>query len=492
MSVTLYDHQKVDLDMLRKFKTYALWHDVGAGKTHPLIFRIMDDVIAQRKGMWVIVAEVYLLLQWKRALDAMLSDLGVKSEIITGDTENWRRNKIMSDIPDILITNYEFFPKIKEWMKTNAVMGLVRGVVCDEAHKLKGFKGLRSKAGTRAKAIIEVAHAHPDIIRYAASGSPVVNPNNPEVWGLYYYLDPSIFGPTLWKFEQEFYYNISDNPKYEQFVLRDSMKAEMSRRMYLIARRVLKSELPIAFPDEVHTTYPVTMSAKLRKFYDELQREAIATTEGKTVVRPMILSRIMALQQVASGFVLEKNRPEVFDFLNFDSEDGGLQEEVIHVDSSHKDNAMWGIVDEVGRDKCTIIWGHFRHELRHIRKMLESEGMKVACMWGDIPSAQKKQDLEDFIAGKKTHLVAQPASAGAGLNLQMAGHSIRYSRSHRLLDYIQSNGRNHRAGEQFHKSVTRHELVTVNTKDEEIHEGLIHKRDVSSEITLDHAKEQRS
>lgn len=488
MTITLHQHQKDDLELLRKFKQYALWHEVGSGKTYPLIFRIMDDVLAQRKGMWIVVCEVYLLIQWKRELDKVLADLGVTTEIITGDTEKWRRLKIMQDMPDVLIVNYEFFPKIKEWAHTNAVHGLIRGFVCDEAHKLKGFRGMRSKHGTRAKDIIEVAHAHPDIIRLAASGSPVVNPNNSDVWGIYYYLDPRIFGPTLWKFEDEFFINLSNNPQYRKLVLRSNMKEEMSRRMYLIARRLLKSELPITFPTEVRMKYPVTMSAKLKRFYDALEKEAIATTEGRVVTRPMILSRLMALQQVASGFVLEKSVPS----LDMDTEDGIVGSEVIHVDSSHKDDALWGIIDEVGRGECHIIWGHFRHELRHIAKMLASEGIKAAHMWGDIPGPQKRLELEEFLKGERTHLIAQPASAGAGLNLQIAGHSTRYSRSHRLLDFIQSEGRNHRAGQQHHDHVVRHEIVTVDTKDEEIHDGLIEKRDVSSEITLDHAKEQRS
>lgn len=495
MTVTLHQHQKDDLEALRKFKTYALWHEVGSGKTYPLIFRIMDDILAQRKGMWVVVCEVYLLIQWKRELDKVLADLGVRTEIITGETEKWQRLAIQQRPPDVLVVNYEFFPKIAPWLKTNATFGLVRGIVCDEAHRLKGFRGMRSKHGTRARAIIEVAHANEEVLRFCASGSPVVNPNNSDVWGIYYFLDPRIFGPTLWKFEQEFFDNLSNNPQYKKLVLKPHMKEEMSRRMYLIARRLLKKELPITFPKEVHMSYPVTMPAKVARVYQQMEDQMIAEVEGKMVTRPMILGRIMALQQISTGFLLEKSAfPNDSAWLGFDTAEGDTPHggEVLHIDSSHKDDALWGIMDEIGRDSCVIVWAHFRHELRHLAKQFANEGIKCAHMWGDIPKKQKDAELQEFLEGKRTALLAQPASAGAGLNLQIAGHSVRYSRSHRLLDFIQSEGRNHRAGTQFHDHVVRHEIFTVATKDEEIHDGLIDKRDVSSEITLDHKKEQRS
>ena len=274
------------------------------------------------------------------------------------------------------------------------------------------------------------------------------------------------------------------------------MKDELSRRIYSRGRRLLVDELPVDFPIDTWMTYPVDMRPPLRKQYNELQSEAIVTIDGQEITRPEILARLMSLQQLAGGFLIEKEQVESnpWDWdLDLDHAEGILPptKKVIHIDSSHKDNQLWRIIDEIGRDTQVIVWAHFRHELSHITEMFRKEGITVAPSYGDIPGAKKRRYVQEFKDGKRTVLVAQPASCGAGLNLQMAGHSIRYGRSHRLLDFIQSAGRIKRPN-SLHKRIIYHEIFTANSSDQGVYEGLREKKDLSSIITLDHIKEMRT
>lgn len=496
-AITLLDHQKEALELLRKHKAYALWDDVGAGKTYPIIFRMLESLLANRKK-WIVIAEVQLLDQWKEEIERVCGDLGITSGIITGDSTKGQRAVMRVHTPDVIITNYEYFPKLEEWLIQLAARGDISGIVCDEAHRMRGFRGFRGSGSMRAKSIIRVAHVHKgtdkEIARIMASGSPLVNPESAELWGLYYFLEPEIYGPVLWKFEVEFFYNVVKGQPFQKLVLRPGMKEEMSRRMYLIARRKLLGELGVPLPEKRPIKYTADMSPKLAEMYASLQAEAMLQHEGEIIARPVLLARLMALQQLASGFIIDRPAGEFSPDL-FDTPDGNpLRPAVVHhIDSSHKDKILWDIIDNIGRDKHVVIWAHFKHELAHITKMLKSEGLPVACAWSDIPSDEKRQGIIDFKAGKKTHLVAQPASAGAGLNLQICGHSVRYSRSHRLIDYIQSNGRTYRINSlQFHPHVTSHDIVTKHTRDELVYRRLIEQRDLSSEITLDDFKEKRN
>ncbi len=86
--------------------------------------------------------------------------------------------------------------------------------------------------------------------------------------------------------------------------------------------------------------------------------------------------------------------------------------------------------------------------------------------------------------------IGQPGAAGAGLNLQIARYGIRFSRSYIPEDYEQTLGRNNRAMSP-HESTTMFEVVTEDTKDEELGEYLVARKDLSSLITLDWVKERR-
>lgn len=499
MSITLHPHQKDDLAALKANRAYALWHEVGGGKTFPLIFRMMESLLTEKKK-WIVVCEVQLIDQWEEEIMRVMGDIKPTIAKITGSSKQFERMIAMQMPFDILITNYEFFPKIELQLYNLVRKGDVAGMICDEAHRMKGFRGFRSSSGSRAKSIVKVAHAtlgtDKEIARYMASGSPIVSPDSPDVWGLYYFLDKRIFGDVLWRFENEFFYNTAHpGVQWKKYKLRKDMSAEMSRRMFTIARRLLKAEMPgVNFPDQKAILYKAELPAKARLMYESLKENCFVMHEDKPITRLMLLARLMALQQISSGFILEDRNCQ-FDEAIMLALDGDIPDNkrVIHLDSSHKDKILWSIIDEIGRDKHVVIWAHFRHELEHIASMLEAEGITTARVWGDETRADKKKAIAEFKEGKRIALIGQPASAGAGLNLQIAGHSIRYSRSHRLLDQIQSEGRIHRASSaQFHKCVTYHEIVTRDTYDEYVYRNLIEKRDLSAEITLDSFRDMRT
>ncbi len=500
MSVTLFQHQVEDGEALEASPFYALFHEVGSGKTFPLILRMLE-VMLHNPHMWIVVAEIHLMDQWEEDIALLAGDQEVRVATLTGGTKKHHRILTIHDPPDVLLINYEFFSRVELWLFNLARAGKIAGIILDEAHRIKGFRGFRSPHGKRAKSIIKVAHARlgmsRDILRYMATGSPISNPNNPELWALYYFLNPQVMGERLWLFEQEFYINVTPGQNFKKLVLKESMKGELSRRMYTCARRLLKKDLPIDFPEATTQVFKVKMPPRVRRFYTALSEHALAEHDGVVVTRPQLLGRLMALQQVASGFILEEQEKEIvgldLDWEQFDAADGKIEKKVIRLDSSHKDKIVESIKESIGWESSICWWAHFRHELRHLADLLEKGGARVARAWGDIKARDKKREIKAFKAGDLTDLVAQPASAGAGLNLQIAGYTGRYSRSHKLLDWEQSRGRIDRpllSG--AHERITHFEIVTENSSDMKVFSDLSVKRDVSSELTLDDFVELRT
>lgn len=475
MSVSLYPHQVEDLKAMRDHKSFALYHEVGAGKSFPCILRVLE-LLSEHGGMAIVFTEISLLGQLQ---EDFYQVIGNREEVdvatISGKKKKSQRDRILKCPPDILIANYEYAQQLEKWAASQPITV----VWCDEGHRLKGFRGMRSKYGKRAKSIIRVAHGCE--YRLLTTGSPIVSPNSPDIWAMYYYLDPKIFGPTLWKFEQEFFYNVVQGQPFKKLVLRPDMKDEMSRRMYLCARRLLKRELDIDFPDRGEPIrYDAHMSAKLAKAYKDLEQMSMTVAEGEVVTRPLLLGRLMSLQQMASGFLIQRDDADPLGLTKDNS-----TRRVLEIDPKHKLEVLDQILRNIGDESC-IIWAVFTHEIDFIMEAVKRiRGHHAARADGQVTGRAREHQLQAFKSGKTPTLVAHPGAAGAGLNLQIAGHAIRWSRSYKLIEWEQSRGRNHRAGSKIHEAIFDHEIVTPDTTDEKVYEAISEKVDLAGKITMD-------
>ena len=79
-------------------------------------------------------------------------------------------------------------------------------------------------------------------------------------------------------------------------------------------------------------------------------------------------------------------------------------------------------------------------------------------------------------------LIGHTGSGGIGINLIAASYSIFYSRSFSLEYDIQAEARNYRGGSEKHTKVTRIDLVTPNTIDEEVVKALASKKKIGYQV----------
>lgn len=461
----LIKRQEEDLAFLRANPAAALWHEVGVGKTPPVIYRVLELLDgAKRNQSAIIVCPRTLFGQWEEKIRAVAEGY---------NNDAWRKISIRTltggsgkdKIPhaSVYLMNYEYIPSIEDWLTSKVDGGDVLVMVLDEAHRIKGFRGFRSKHGVRARILNAIAPKIPN--RIAMSGSPVLNPNSSDVWAMYHWLDPRIFGPTRWKFINEFFYNLAQGQPYERLILKPGAQAEISRRMYGPARRILKSECMAGeFPEPRVLPYYVEMPEEVARLYKDMHRSAVTVVDGETITREMILARLMLLQQIASGFI---------------KTEAGF----VEVDSSHKLEVMDQLLTEIG-DKPVIVWAHFRHEIEMLEKWLKNYGRKVVTIYGGVPQDEAIKRVRAFQTGDADTFLGHPAAAGAGLDLQRAQDAIRYSRSYILEHYEQSMGRNNRAFSEF-DATNHHEIVAAGTEDHKIYLALKDRKNLAAEITMD-------
>lgn len=463
--VVLYEHQVQDLAFMREKRRCGLWHEVGSGKTLPTIF-LMRDVISEARPALVVVP-LSLMGNWVREMDLAFPGMGRDAVILSGGLGKAEVARRLKRKAQVILVNYDYVPSVeKELLEKNPSI-----VVADEAHRLKGFRSMRAtKHGKRAKSIMAVSRKAD--YRVALSGSPIIN-GSEGLFGLYYFIDERVFGPVYWKFIDEFFYDLNRGRgmSFPMLVLKPHMKEHLSERMYSVARRLLKSELPVTFPEVSTILYHATMGDELAKAYHSLREEFVALIGDTQVAVPHLLTRLMALQMLSGGFIK-------------------VNGEVVEIDSSHKRKLLTQVLDEIEGEPC-IIWAHFRHEFPVIERVLVEYKRRPGVIHGGVGSEERQKILADFDLGKLDTLLCQPGAAGEGLNLQRAGYSIRWSRSHSLKDYLQSIGRIHRPNSP-HKRSTYCELLTADTVDVRIHKALETKEDLSATICLDDFKERRS
>lgn len=124
--------------------------------------------------------------------------------------------------------------------------------------------------------------------------------------------------------------------------------------------------------------------------------------------------------------------------------------------------------------KPALVFYNFQHDLSRIQKALEKSGLRVRLL-------KTPQDQMDWNNKQIDILLAHPASAAYGLNLQAGGnHVIWFGLNWSLELYQQANKRLHRQGQT--EKVIIHHLITKDTRDEDVLAALESKGNVQEEL----------
>ena len=204
----------------------------------------------------------------------------------------------------------------------------------------------------------------------------------------------------------------------------------------------MKSGDYLNVPERMDNIVPVQLPPKVMEKYRQLERDLLLPLLNGDVVAGSAAVLANKLLQMTGGAVYD--------------EDGGVQE--IH---NEKLNALEDLI-EAANGKPVLVYYAYRHELERIQKRF------------DCRVLDKLKDIEDWNEGQVPVMLAHPASAGHGLNLQNGGSTIIWFGLPWSLElYQQANARIHRQGQK--KTVVVHHLVAKGTIDEDVMQVLKNK-----------------
>jgi hypothetical protein len=238
---------------------------------------------------------------------------------------------------------------------------------------------------------------------------------------------------------------------------------ELRERMAAFSSVVLRSDCE-DLPDLVRSRRPVSMTDEQRDLYRQLHRSfLLELADGRELSVGENTSRLIKLQQVASGFVFDE-------FKRLHVIPGG-------------NPRLDALVDEVElTGGNTVVWCAFRQDMDLVAAALRARGRRVLEYHGRSSDDEKAFVREAFAPGS-THevddLVGHPKSGGRGLDLSAAGKIVWYSHTFDAVVRSQADERATAVGGQ---NVPVVDLVAAPV-DEYVLDTVAEKVDVADEVS---------
>jgi SNF2 family DNA or RNA helicase len=192
----------------------------------------------------------------------------------------------------------------------------------------------------------------------------------------------------------------------------------------------------LQLPERIDRVVPVQLPPAARAEYKQLERDRLIPLAGADVVAAEAAVLANKLLQISNG--------AVYDELH------GVHE--VH---DAKLDALEDLI-EAANGQPVLVFYSYRHDLARIQQRFP--------MARQLDTAD---DIASWNAGRIPMLLAHPASAGHGLNLQAGGHIVVWFGLPWSLElYQQANARLHRQGQE--NAVIVHHIIAEDTLDEQV------------------------
>lgn len=442
MKYTAHKYQDIAFNKILNTERVGLFLDMGLGKT-VITLSAIEELMYNRFE----ISRVLVIAPLRVAEDTWSSEsrkwdhlrrLKI-SKVLGSPTE---RRKALAAEADIYIINRENVV----WL-VNELSGIGNEwrfdmVVIDELSSFKSAKSQRFKA---LKKYITRSHRVVGL-----TGTPAPN-GLMDLWSQIYLLDGGArLGKTITGYRERYF---TPNQRNQTTIFNYKPKPEAGKAIYEKISDIcisMSAEDWLDMPERIDNIVSIKLSPKELAAYDKFERDSYLEFKGGEVSAATAAVLTNKLLQYSNGALYLP--------------DGS------YVDTSRKKLDALGELLDTSAGKPILCFYSYRHDLDRILKE-----------YPFARSLRSPNDIRDWNDGKIRLLLAHPAGAGHGLNLQAGGHIIVWFGLPWSLElYTQANARLHRQGQK--ESVIIHHLVTEGTMDKRVLESLHGKKDVQDEL----------
>ena len=428
----------------------GLFLDMGLGKT-VITLSAIDELIYDRfEVSKVLVIAPLRVAQdtWSREADKWDHLKHLRIAKILGTAEE-RIAALWEDGVDIYVINRENVVWLVDILEENRIRWPFDMVVVDELSSFKSNQAKRFKALRKIRPMVERI--------VGLTGTPAAN-SLMDLWAEMYLLDRGErLGRTITAYRSDYFVPAygSGSVVYKWKPRRGALEA--ITRLIADITVSMRAEDYLELPDLIETDIRVELDDKARKAYETMERDCLLPFEDDEVTAFDAAAVMQKLLQLANGFV-------------YDQDHGARQ---IH-------EAKMEALDELieAADGPVLVYYNFTADRDRILKA-----------YPDARMLSSDQDIKDWNEGQVRILVAHPASAGYGLNLQDGGHIMVWmGLPWSLEQYLQAVARLQRQGQQ-HPVMVYH-ILASGTVDEQVSKSL-QTKDVTQETLLTILKERK-
>ena len=442
----LFPHQVTAIQWLHEHDRCALWLDMGSGKTRTVLEALTPDHLPAL----VVAPKRVVQLVWPTEAKRWRPDLRVASAQGTPTA----RRKALSSGADLVAISRDNLG--------DALGGPWKTIIFDE---LSSFK---NRATKRWKAARDLAWKGSAEYVWGLTGTPAPN-GLLDLWPQIYLLDKGErLGSGITKYRERYFRagrQLSTGVVTE-WLLRPGADRRIHELLEDIALSMSAEDLALSLPPVSDNDIEVPLPPQVKRVYKQMK---------DTLVADLDLLGDPGMITAANAAVLSAKLSQISAGLLFPDQASitGEPPKILHWE---KTRAAAEVVEETGSP--VLIFYRFNAE----KEMLLKEIPGAVTL--DEPGFQERWD-----AGELRAVVAHPASAGHGLNLQHGGHTIVWT-THpwSLEEYQQANKRVSRPGQKH--PVIIHHLYAPGTIDRQIVRALDGKDTVQSAL-LSHLRAPR-
>lgn len=437
-----HKYQSMAIEKIYNTPRCGLFLDMGLGKTVITLTAIEDLIYNQFEISKVLVIAPLRVAEdtWSRECQKWDHLKGLSVVKILGSPR--KRRLALAQEADVYIINRENVV----WL-TNELSSIGNGwmfdmVVIDELSSFKSSKAQRFRALrkyiTRSKRVVGL------------TGTPAPN-GLIDLWSQMYLIDSGErLGKTVTGYRERYFTpNQRNQTTIFNYKLKDDAEHAIMSKISDICIS-MKAEDWLDMPERIDSVVSVKMTDKQLAEYEQFEKDCYMQFAEGEVTAATAATLTNKLLQYSNGAMYMSNGEYA-------------------ITNEQKLDALAEIID-TSNGQPVLCFYSFRHDLERIMNKFKF-----------ARKLESSADIEDWNNGKISLLLAHPAGAGHGLNLQTGGHIVVwYGLTWSLELYQQANARLYRQGQQH--AVIIHHLVTENTCDERVLNSLQGKANVQEDL----------
>ncbi len=452
-------HQQVGWHWSQRSSGLLLAWEPGTGKTraaadasggwyrHSLIRQMQAAFIQGRPGVdggVLIVCPKTMLRTWQEELALWQNANGL---IIMGSAA--RKSQLAGSPAHYHLINYEALKYVEH--------NRYDGIIADESHRC----GRSSMQSSFVLGIAQRARR-----KLGLTGTPVTNSLESVFYQMLIIDGGRSLGASKTAFLEKYFNTTVVRGGFTKHDPKDDAAVRIAEAMAESTYFVKKDEV-LDLPEKTHTPIYLPMTDEQQRYYTQIKNEAITYIQDATVTVEQASAKAAKLLQICQGFAL--------------TDDG----EGRHF-SDAKTTTLVDLLTDTLAQRKVVVFAFFQYEIKRLADMLTQRGISFVRVDGTITS-QRDRDAAMYAWNNdpRIHVYIRQISMSEGVTL-LANESgvpcsdaIYLTLSYRLVDWIQSQDRIHRIGQNFKCSYTY--LLTDTGVDKRVY-GVLQDKNLTSEL----------